>query len=87
MFNIIVQILYLLYLHEKIAKKLLLLKKIYIDDYKDLVIITLRKSICVDLPVKIYESPKDHIRFIVSYNEFLAEYKIKIEIFRLLNRT
>ena len=63
------------------------MKKIYIDDYKDLVIITLPKSICVDLPVKIYKSLKDHFKFIVSYNEFLAEYKIKIEIFRLLNGT
>ena len=57
--------------------------KIDNDDYKNLVIITLPKTICVDLPIKINESLKNDIKFIVSRNESLAEYKIKKEIFRL----
>ena len=51
--------------------------KIYIDDYKNLVIIISLKTICVDLPLKLNESLKHDIESIVSCNESLAEYKKK----------
>ena len=58
--------------------------KIYTDDYNILVIITSPKTICVDLSTKISKSLKNDIKFIVSHNGPLAEYKIKKEICRLL---
>ena len=44
----------------------------------------LPKAIRVNFPIKINESQKNHIKFIVSRNESLAECKIKNEICRLL---
>ena len=42
--------------------------KTYLDDYKNLVIIMFQKNIRVDLPIKINESLKHGITFIVSCN-------------------
>ena len=49
---------------------------IYIDDYKNLVIITSAKTIRANLSIKINESLKYDIKFIVSRNESLIQYKI-----------
>ena len=46
------------------------------DDYPNLVIITLPKIIRVDLPIKTNESIKHDLKFIVGFNESLAECKI-----------
>ena len=51
--------------------------KIYIDNYENLVIITSTKTICVNLPIKINQNLNHDIKFILSRNEFLAEYTIK----------
>ena len=51
--------------------------KIYIDDSKNLVVITSPKTIRVDLSIRIDESLKHDIKFTVSCHESLAEYKIK----------
>ena len=40
-----------------------------IDDYKNLVMITLPKIIRVDLPIKMNNDIKHDIRFIISRNE------------------
>ena len=40
--------------------------KIYINDDKNLVIITAPKTICVNLAIKINESIKQDLKFIVS---------------------
>ena len=50
--------------------------KIYIDNFKNIVIITSPKSTCLNLPIKINKYLKHDIEFIVSPNESLAEYKI-----------
>ena len=55
-----------------------------IDDYKNLVMITLPKSICVDLSIKINNGIKHDVRFIISRNESLAKYEITKEICQLL---
>ena len=57
--------------------------KIYIDDYKILIIVILPKTIRVDVPIKVNESLKLEIKFIVNLNESLAECAIKIEISQL----
>ena len=56
---------------------------IYNADYKNLVIITLQKTTRVDLPIKINESVKNDIKFIISSNESVAEYKTENDICRL----
>ena len=57
--------------------------KIYIDDYKILVIVVLPKTIRVDLPIKVKKSLKHEIKFIINLNESFAEYAIKNEISQL----
>ena len=54
--------------------------KIYIDDYKILIIVILPKTIRVDVPIKVNKSLNLEIKFIVNLNESLAECTIKIEI-------
>ena len=51
--------------------------KIYVDEYKDLAIITSPNTIPVDLPIKINKSLKHDIKFIVSCNKSLVENKIR----------
>ena len=51
--------------------------KNYVDEYKDLAIITSPNTIPVDLPIKINESLKHDIKFIVSCNKSLVENKIR----------
>ena len=54
--------------------------KIYVDEYKDLAIITSPNTIPVDLPIKINESLKHDIKFIVGCNKSLVENKIRKRI-------
>ena len=57
-----------------------MIMKIYIDDYKNLVIITPSKVLRANIPIKINKCLKYDIRFIVNPNKSLANYKIKKEI-------
>ena len=43
--------------------------KVYIDDYKNLLIITQQKTVRADLPIKSNKSLKHDIKFIISHNE------------------
>ena len=58
--------------------------KIYIDEYENPGIITSRKIIRVDLPIKINKSLKHDIKFSASRNESIVEYTIKNKIIQLL---
>ena len=60
--------------------------KINIDNYKNLMIVTSSKTICVNLLIKINQSLNHDIKFIISCNESLAEYTIKYEIILLLTK-
>ena len=51
----------------------IIIMKIDIDDYENLVIIATPRT--VDLPIKTSKSLKHDIKFIVSCKESLAEYK------------
>ena len=57
--------------------------KIYIDD-ENIVILTLPKSICINLTIKNNKSPEHDIKFIIGRNEFLSEFTIKNKIRQLL---
>ena len=57
--------------------------KIYIDD-KNIVILTLPKSICINLTIKNNKSLEYDIKFIIGRNEFLSEFTIKNKIRQLL---
>ena len=57
--------------------------KIYIDD-KNIVILTLPKSICINLTIKNNKSLEHDIKFIIGRNEFLSEFTIKNKIRQLL---
>ena len=50
--------------------------KIYIVDYKNLIILAPSKTIRANLPMKISESLEYDIEFIVSCNKSLVGYKI-----------
>ena len=54
----------------------IIIMNIYIYGYKNLVIITPAKAIRGNLSIKINESLKYDIKFIVSRNESLIQYKI-----------
>ena len=76
MFNIIRQVLYLLYLHNNITKtskqqfnQVIMIMSILFDDKK--VIILSPKDICVDLPIQINESIKHHVEFVVNCKKSL----------------
>ena len=63
--------------------------KIYIDNFKNLVIIIIiiiisPKIICSDLPIKVNEILKHDIKFIISHNESFAEYTIRKKLRKLL---
>ena len=55
--------------------------KIYIDDYKNLVIRISLKTICVDLPLKLNESLKHDIESIVSCNESYESYHMVVNMY------
>ena len=82
----LLKILYFLCQHNNIIKKNCknyietLIMNIYIDDYKNLVIITPAKTIRANLSIKINESLKYDVKFIVSRNESLIQNKIKNNI-------
>ena len=90
--SFVIEIHYLLHLHNKITKKTLqqfnrviIVIKISCDNYKNLVIITPpTKGRCADIPIKNSKNINYDIKFIVISNESLAKYKIKIEICWLL---
>ena len=66
----------------KLLKKLqkfnqvIIIMKIYIDNYKNLIILAPSKIIRANLPMKISESLEYDIEFIVSCNKSLVGYKI-----------
>ena len=60
--------------------------KINIDNYKNLMIVTSSKTICVNLLIKINQSLNHDIKFIISCNESLAEYTMKYKIILLLTK-
>ena len=66
----------------KLLKKLqkfnqvIIIMKIYIDNYKNLIILAPSKTIRANLPMKISESLEYDIEFIVSCNKSLVGYKI-----------
>ena len=62
----------------------IIIMNIYIDGYKNLVIIIPAKAIRANLSIKINESLKYEIKIIVSCNESLIQYKIKNNICGLL---
>ena len=62
--------------------QVIIMMGVYIDG-KKLVVITEPKSICINLLIKINESPEHDIEFIVSRNEPVTEYTTKNKIIYL----
>ena len=75
---------YLLYQHNKITNNAIQFNQVNKDD--KLVIITKPRTIYFDLSKTFDNNLKHEIGFIIKYNEFLAEHKIKNQIIQSLSK-